>query len=74
MTASYAQVALMAGKPGAARAVVRSLDAKMPWWRVVRSDGTVAPQMLEAQEPKLRREGVRLSGRRVPAEKRLTRA
>lgn len=71
-TASYAQVALMAGKPGASRAVVRALHAldDVPWWRVVKSDGTVAKEMFAKQAPKLRREGVRLSGRRVEGARR----
>ena len=70
---SYAQVALRANKPGAARAVVRALHAlkDVPWWRVIRSDGTVAPQMVGDQVPRLRREGVKLEGRRVPATARL---
>lgn len=70
MTASYSQVALLAGKPGASRAVVRALDSKMPWWRVVKSDGTVAAAMLSEQAPKLAREGVKLTGRRVPQDRR----
>lgn len=59
-TASYARVAMMAGKPGAARAVVRALHALdgIPWWRVLRSDGTVAPQVARRQLQLLRREGV----------------
>lgn len=59
-TASYARVALMAGKPGAARAVVRALHALdgIPWWRVLRSDGTVAPQVAARQLQLLRKEGV----------------
>lgn len=66
-TASYAQVALLAGKPGAARAVVRALHALegVPWWRVVKSDGTVAKEMAAEQLPRLEREGVALSGRTV---------
>jgi methylated-DNA-protein-cysteine methyltransferase-like protein len=66
-TASYAQVALWAGKPGAARAVAQALHAldDAPWWRVVKSDGTVAAAMLATQGPRLRREGVALDGRRV---------
>ena len=72
-TLSYAQVALRAGKPGAARAVVRGLYAVrgLPWWRVIKSDGTVAKEMVAEQVPKLLREGVKVSGRRVPAEARL---
>jgi len=69
-TASYARVALMAGKPGAARQVgraLRELDG-VPWWRVVKSDGTVAKEMVSKQAPKLRAEGVVLSGRRIVRE------
>ena len=64
---SYSQVAMMAGRPGAPRAVVRALyEAKgAPWWRVVRSDRTIAKEMLSRQAPRLRREGVQLEGRRV---------
>src|SRR6266705_2481746 len=42
---SYGEVALRAGRPGGARAVVRALHQldDVPWWRVVRSDGTLAP-------------------------------
>jgi methylated-DNA-protein-cysteine methyltransferase-like protein len=66
-TASYARVALMAGKPGAARAVVRALHVldDVPWWRVLRSDGTVAPQVAAEQLEKLKAEGVRFVGRRL---------
>lgn len=66
-TASYARVALMAGKPGAARAVVRALHEldDVPWWRVIRSDGTIAPPMLERQRRRLVAEGVVVKGRRV---------
>src|SRR5690606_33244191 len=42
---SYSWVAREAGRPGAARAVGRILrdiaDDGVPWWRVVRADGTV---------------------------------
>ena len=68
-TASYARVALMSGKPGAARAVVQALHRLegIPWWRVLRSDGTLAPQVAIEQARKLTREGVSLSpvGERV---------
>ncbi len=66
-TASYARVALMAGKPGAARAVVRALHSlrDVPWWRVHRSDGTLAPQVALKQARKLKDEGVTIEGRRV---------
>jgi|APLak6261679142_1056127.scaffolds.fasta_scaffold00064_53 methylated-DNA-protein-cysteine methyltransferase-like protein len=70
-TASYARVALMAGKPGAARAVVRALHSLegIPWWRVVRSDGTLAPAVKAEQAKKLAAEGVTLP-RAGPRKKR----
>src|SRR5207237_10094123 len=48
---SYGEVALRAGRPGGARAVVRALHQldDVPWWRVVRKGGTLAP--LVAREP-----------------------
>ena len=64
-TASYARVALMAGKPGAARAVVQALRRLegIPWWRVIRSDGTLAAQVAVEQRRRLAREGVALGKR-----------
>ncbi len=61
-TASYARVALMSGKPGAARAVVRALHTLegIAWWRVLRSDGSLAPQVATAQARHLAKEGVTL--------------
>ena len=66
-TLCYGQVALFANKPGAARAVVRALHALegIPWWRVIRSDGTIAAQVAVEQSRKLRAEGVAVKGRRV---------
>gem|GEM_PF-2738441 len=64
---SYSQVALRAGMPGNPRGVVRALKLLkgVPWWRVVRADRTLAKEMVEAQAPRLRRDGVRVEGRRV---------
>ena len=61
-TASYARVALMSGKPGAARAVVQALHRLegIPWWRVLRSDGTLAPAVAVEQARRLKKEGVQL--------------
>ncbi len=58
-TISYGEVALRAGKPGAARAVVSALHAldRVPWWRVARHDGTLAPQVAPLQSVLLRQEG-----------------
>jgi methylated-DNA-protein-cysteine methyltransferase-like protein len=67
----YAQVALRAGKPGAARVVVQAIHRihraghAIPWWRVCRSDRTLAPQVAAEQARRLRREGVMVTGRRV---------
>ena len=60
---SYAEVALRAGNPGAARAVGSALTSDVPWWRVVRSDGTLAKG--ERQARLLRAEGIAVSGARV---------
>ena len=66
-TLSYAGVALRANRPGGARQVVRALREldNVPWWRVIKSDGTVAKEMVAKQAPRLRREGVLVVGRRV---------
>ena len=56
--ASYGQVAELAGIPRGARLVVRVLrdtDAELPWWRVLRSDGSCA---VEGQLAMLRTEGI----------------
>lgn len=59
---SYAQVALYAGKPGAARGVGRELKTleEVPWWRVIRSDGTLAPAVAHEQARRLKAEGVQV--------------
>jgi len=71
---AYAQVANRAGTPGAARAVVRALHGihgagvQIPWWRVVRADRTLAAPVAARQAALLRREGVRVTGRRLAPE------
>ncbi|RKH20321.1 6-O-methylguanine DNA methyltransferase [Corallococcus praedator] len=66
---SYAQVALYAGRPGAARGVGRELKhlpgqaTQVPWWRVIRSDGTLAPPVAHEQAKRLRAEGVTVAQR-----------
>ena len=64
---AYGEVALLAGRPGGARAVVRALNrlSGLPWWRVVRADRTLAPEVATRQARRLRAEGVRISGRRI---------
>ncbi len=72
--ASYGQIADLAGLPGRARLVGKALGASpapLPWFRVVRSNLTLAfaPGSAEAAEQSalLRSEGVILRGVRVPA-------
>ncbi len=65
---SYGDVAEDAGHPGRWRAVGRLLattDVDVPWWRVVRSDGTIATEPPATQAALLRAEGVVVRGRRV---------
>ncbi len=59
-TLPYSGVALRAGKPGAARAVVRAMKnlSDIPWWRVIRRDGTLAKEIAAEQSRRLRAEGV----------------
>jgi methylated-DNA-protein-cysteine methyltransferase related protein len=78
--AGYGEVARRAGLPGRARLVARLLsqneDRKLPWHRVLRSDGRIAfPEGSESwreQSARLRGEGVivengRVRGQRVAA-------
>jgi methylated-DNA-protein-cysteine methyltransferase-like protein len=67
---SYAQVALYAGRPGAARGVGHELTGlpparqrDVPWWRVIRSDGTLAPMVAHEQAKRLRAEGIEVRQR-----------
>jgi len=68
---SYGQVAERAGAPRGARAVVQALNRLrgLPWWRVIRSDGTLAPEVAKEQARRLRAEGVEVRGRRVEGAK-----
>ena len=58
-TLSYSEVALRAGKPRGARAVVRALHVldDVPWWRVIRADGTLAREVAYEQSQLLAAEG-----------------
>ncbi len=74
---SYGRVAVLAGLPNGARTVVRVLHAcsaseGLPWWRVVRADGSIALPRgggYEAQRAALEAEGVGFlaDGRVAPA-------
>lgn len=65
--ASYGEIAVRAGYPGAARAVGRLLSRGdgLPWWRVVRSDGTLTSGSPSRQAALLREEGVAVRGTRI---------
>lgn len=60
--ASYGQLALMLGRPRGARAVgwaMRACPEELPWQRVVREDGSIAPGGLgELRRARLEDEGV----------------
>lgn len=65
---SYGEVARRAGRPGAARSVGAFLSGHgggLPWWRVVRADGTLADHKVRDQQRRLRAEGVECVGGRV---------
>ena len=64
---SYGDVAGQAGFPGAARAVgsVLATSDGLPWWRVVMSDGRLAPGKEREQGRRLRAEGVSVRDGRV---------
>jgi methylated-DNA-protein-cysteine methyltransferase related protein len=58
---TYGEVALEAGRPGAARSVGTFLAASggaYPWWRVVNASGRLVPGHEAEQARRLQREGV----------------
>lgn len=65
---SYGEVARRAGRRGAARAVGAFLaehGTGLPWWRVVRADGSLAVHKPREQARRLRAEGVEVVAGRV---------
>jgi methylated-DNA-protein-cysteine methyltransferase-like protein len=65
---SYGDVAALAGARSA-RLVGRIMaidSADLPWYRVLRADGTVAPHLAREQLARLRAEGVLAVDGRVP--------
>ncbi|NTX58489.1 MGMT family protein [Myxococcus sp. CA051A] len=65
---SYSQVALYAGRPGAARGVGREMTKlppgqELPWWRVTKAGGTLASTVANEQAKRLRAEGVTVEQR-----------
>ena len=71
--AGYGEIARRAGLPGRARMVARILagneDRKLPWHRILRSDGRIAfpddSAQFAEQVQRLRAEGVRVEKGRV---------
>jgi methylated-DNA-protein-cysteine methyltransferase-like protein len=65
---TYGEIARLAGLRNGARTVGWALhslpiDETAPWWRVIRSDGTIALRRSAAeQRRRLAREGVRFNG------------
>lgn len=57
---SYGEIAAQVGQPGAARAVgnVMAASEGLPWWRVVRADGSLATGKEGEQARRLSAEGV----------------
>ena len=64
---SYGDVAEYVGESSARRVgrVMAEHGHEVPWHRVLRSDGTPAPQLVDRQLALLRAEGVPVNGRRV---------
>jgi methylated-DNA-protein-cysteine methyltransferase-like protein len=64
---TYGEVALEAGRPGAARSVgafLASSDGSYPWWRVVSASGRLVPGHEVEHARRLRAEGVPVDGAR----------
>jgi methylated-DNA-protein-cysteine methyltransferase-like protein len=65
---TYGEVAIEAGRPGAARAVGRVLShsgGEYAWWRVVAAGGRLVPGHEREQARRLQAEGVTVVGNRV---------
>lgn len=68
--ATYGEVAVEAGHPGAARAVGRVMAThgdQVPWWRVVPASGRLASRVAVRQAAHLRAEGIAVVDGRVVA-------
>jgi methylated-DNA-protein-cysteine methyltransferase-like protein len=72
-TTSYGEIARLAGLPGRARLVAKTLagndDPDLPWHRVLRADGRIAlppgSRGFREQSARLKREGVTVENGRV---------
>lgn len=75
--AGYGEIARRAGLPGRARMVARILsvneDPKLPWHRILRSDGRIAfppdHAQFDEQQQRLRAEGVLVRNGRVQGQR-----
>lgn len=66
---TYGDVASAAGSPSArlaGRVLAELSDERTPWHRVLRADGSFAPQVADRQADLLRAEGVSVGGDRIP--------
>jgi alkylated DNA nucleotide flippase Atl1 len=66
--ATYGDIAAAAGSPSprlAGRVLAELSDDDVPWYRVLRANGTFAPQVAARQAELLRAEGVEVSGERI---------
>lgn len=69
---SYGQVAALVGSelgrggPRQVAKVMRQYGAAVPWWRVLRADGSFAPEVAARQGEHLLAEGVAVRADRVP--------
>jgi methylated-DNA-protein-cysteine methyltransferase related protein len=64
---TYGDIAEYVGQGGPRQvgAVMREYGAGVPWWRVLRADGTPADQLVDEQIQLLRGDGVRVTNGRV---------
>jgi methylated-DNA-protein-cysteine methyltransferase-like protein len=64
---TYGEVALEAGRPGAARSVgtiLATSGGRYPWWRVVAASGRLVPGHEAEQARRLRQEGIEVDATR----------
>jgi methylated-DNA-protein-cysteine methyltransferase-like protein len=64
---TYGDIAEYVGQGGPRQvgAVMREYGGAVPWWRVLRADGTPADQLVDEQVQLLRSEGVRVTNGKV---------
>ena len=64
---TYGQLARLVGRggPRAAARVLATRGGDVPWWRVVRADGTIAPQLVAQATPLLAADGVLVRDGRI---------